>query len=72
LNIRLSRSFRLAEGWSLEGIAETFNALNHRNNLTLNGNFGIGAYPNSPSPTYGQITAVNDPRTIQLALRLRF
>jgi hypothetical protein len=72
LNVRLSRSFRVAEGWSLEGIAETFNALNHRNNLTLNGNFGIGIYPSSPSPTYGQITAVNDPRTIQLALRLRF
>jgi hypothetical protein len=72
LGARLSRSFRLAEGWSLEGIAESFNALNHRNNLTVNGNFGVGAYPGSPAATFGQITAVNDPRTIQLALRLKF
>ncbi|GAC1428960.1 MAG: hypothetical protein NVSMB62_26750 [Acidobacteriaceae bacterium] len=28
----------------LEGMAEAFNALNHRNNLTLNANFGPGAY----------------------------
>ena len=72
LGVRVSRSFRLAEGWSLEGIAESFNALNHRNNLTINGNFGTGAYPASPSSTFGQITAVNDPRSIQLALRLKF
>jgi hypothetical protein len=72
VNARLSRSFRLTERWSLEGIAEAFNALNHRNDLTRNGSFGTGAYPISPSPTYGQITAVNDPRTIQFALRLKF
>ena len=58
--------------WSLEGIGEAFNALNHRNNLTRNGNFGTGTYPTNPFPTYGQITAVNEPRTFQFALRLKF
>jgi hypothetical protein len=72
VNVRLSRTFRLTETWSLESIAEAFNSVNHRNNLTRNGNFGTGAYPTSPSPTYGQITAVNEPRTIQFALRLKF
>ena len=72
VNARLSRSFHLTERWSLEGIAEAFNALNHRNNLTRNGSFGTGVYPTSPSSTYGQITAVNDPRTLQFALRLKF
>ena len=72
VNVRLSRRFRLAEHWSLEGIAEAFNTLNHRNNLTRVGNFGTGAYPTNPASNYGQITAVNDPRTMQFALRLRF
>jgi hypothetical protein len=56
----------------LEGLAEAFNLLNHRNNLTRNGVFGSGAYPSNPSPSFGQVTAVNDPRSMQLALRLRF
>ncbi len=70
--LRVSRSFQLAEHWRLEGLAEAFNLLNHRNNLTLNGNFGPGAYPTNPSPAFRQVTAVQDPRSIQLALRLRF
>ena len=53
-------------------MAEAFNTLNHRNNLTLNGAFGSGAYPTNPSPAFGQVTAVNDPRVVQLALRIRF
>lgn len=69
---RVSRSFRVSERARLEGLAEAFNALNHRNNLTKNGAFGAGAFPSSPSPSFGQVTAVNDPRSLQLALRLRF
>jgi hypothetical protein len=72
VSARLSRTFRLTEHWRLEGLAEAFNALNHRNNLSRNNNFGAGAYPTSPSSTFGQVTAVNDPRVVQLALRLRF
>ena len=63
---------RSSERLRLEAMAEAFNALNHRNNLTRNGSFGSGAYPTNPSPAFGQITAVNDPRSVQLALRLRF
>jgi len=53
----------------MEGIAEAFNVLNHRNNLTLNGTFGTGVYPLNPSGSFGQVTAVNDSRVVQLALR---
>lgn len=72
VNLRVSRAFALGEHLRIEALAEAFNALNHRNNLTQNGVFGTGAYPSSPSATFGQVTAVNDPRVIQLALRLRF
>jgi hypothetical protein len=72
VSTRLSRSFHIGERVRLEAMAEAFNALNHRNNLTRNANFGPGAYPANPSPTFGQVTAVNDPRSVQLALRLSF
>ena len=69
---RISRTIALNEHWKLEALAEAFNLLNHRNDLTRNGTFGTGTYPVSPNATFGQITAVNDPRSMQLALRLRF
>jgi hypothetical protein len=69
---RLSRTFALGERLKLEGIAEAFNALNHRNNLIPNGTFGPGLFPTNPLPSFGQPTAVGDPRSLQLALRLSF
>ncbi len=72
VSARLSRSFRITERLRLEGMAEAFNLLNHRNNLTRNANFGAGAYPDNPSPAFGQVTAVQDPRSLQFALRFRF
>ena len=72
IGTRVSRGFRISENVRLEALAEAFNALNHRNNLTNNGVFGAGAYPTNPSSSFGQVTAVNDPRSMQLALRLRF
>lgn len=72
LSTRISRTFALSERWRLETMAESFNALNHRNNLTRSGVFGTGAYPLAPSSTFDQVTAVNDPRSVQLAMRLRF
>jgi hypothetical protein len=72
MSTRISRSFAVSDRWRLEAMAESFNALNHRNNLTKNGTFGTGLYPLAPSSTFGQVTAVNDPRSVQLALRLRF
>lgn len=71
-NVRVSRAFRIAGRTELEALAEGFNLTNHRNVVTRNANFGPGAYPASPSPTFGQITAVGDPRTFQLGLRVRF
>jgi hypothetical protein len=70
--LRVSRAFRLAGRVELEGVAEGFNLTNHQNVLTRNTNFGPGAYPTNPSPTFGQITAVGEPRTFQFGLRARF
>ncbi len=72
LNARLSRTVPLHERLNLEAIAEAFNALNHRNDMVPNGTFGSGAYPSTPSGTFGQATAVGDPRSVQLALRLQW
>jgi hypothetical protein len=72
VSLRLSRSFRLWNNVRAEAMAEAFNLTNRRNDLTRVGNFGPGAYPTSPAATFNQITAVGDPRTWQLAVRLRF
>ena len=72
LNPRLSRSFALTERVHFEGIAETFNSLNHRNDMIPNGTWGAGPFPATPSATFGQATAVGDPRSIQLAARFTF
>ena len=55
LTTRISRVFSLRERVRLEAIAEAFNALNHRNNLTLNSNFGSGIYPINPLPSFRQL-----------------
>ncbi|MBV9083198.1 MAG: TonB-dependent receptor [Acidobacteriaceae bacterium] len=72
VNTRLTRSFALTERLRMQAIAEAFNTLNHRNNLIPNGTFGPGLYPINPLPSFGQATAVGDPRTLQLAIRLTF
>jgi hypothetical protein len=72
LGLRVSRSFRIGESIRADGIAEAFNLTNRRNDLTRIGNFGTGTYPTSPAPTFNQITAVGDPRTVQLAIRIHF
>jgi hypothetical protein len=56
----------------LEGIVEAYNALNHRNDLIPNATWGVGAYPAMLNPTFGQATAVGDPRNVQLGARLSF
>ena len=72
VNARLSRVFTLSEKLKLEAIAESFNILNHRNDLIPNGTFGTGAYPSAPLSTFGQPTAVADARSFQLALKISF
>ena len=72
MSLRVSRAFRIAGRLRVEGLAEVFNLTNRINNLTRNTNFGSGAYPANPLPTFNQITAVGDPRTWQFAIRARF
>jgi hypothetical protein len=72
VNARLSRTFQITDRLKVDAMFESFNALNHVNGVTLNGTFGAGAYPANPSPSFGQMTAVGDPRTAQLALRASF
>jgi hypothetical protein len=72
LGARVSRSFRIRDRVSVEGLLEAFNLTNHRNVVSYNANFGSGAFPASPSATFGQVLAVGEPRSLQLAARLRF
>ena len=72
LGTRLSRTFYLRERLKLEALVEGFNLTNHVNGVSLNGVFGTGAYPTTPSSTFGQMTGAGDARSFQFALRLAF
>ena len=72
INARVSRSFRISGRAQIEALVEAFNLTNRTNVVTVNGNFGAGAYPTKPSATFGQATAVGDPRSVQLAARVKF
>jgi hypothetical protein len=72
LGLRVSRSFRIGERVRAEGLIEVFNLTDHMNVVARNGNFGPGAYPTNPLPSFGQVTAVGDSRTVQLGFRVRF
>lgn len=72
VSARVSRVFRVRGRVHVEAIAEGFNLTNRFNALTRNANFGPGAYPGTPSATFGQITAVGEPRALQFGLRVRF
>ncbi len=72
VNARLARTFSISSRVRVEALVEAFNLTNRRNVVTYNANFGAGAYPTNPSPNFGQITAVGEPRSLQVAARLRF
>ena len=72
LGARLSRAFPVGKSLRLEAQLEAFNLTNRVNSLTRQSNFGTGAYPTNPTPSFNTITAVGDPRTLQLGIRLRF
>ena len=72
VNLRVSRAFHFNDRVQLEALGEVFNLTNRQNVLTRNANFGSAAYPTNPSPTFGQVTAVGEPRSFQLGARLRF
>jgi len=64
LDLRLSRMFPLNSRVSIETLVDAFNMLNRANYQVPNNII--------TSPTFGQPTAVNDPRQLQLGLRLLF
>ncbi len=70
--LRLSRAFALGGRTRLEALVEAFNLTNHMNVITVQGNFGSGAYPLSPAPNFGAPTSVGEPRSLQLGMRVRF
>jgi outer membrane receptor protein involved in Fe transport len=72
VSARLSRVIPVGERVRIQAMAEAFNLLNHRNDLIPNATFGTGVYPDAPRSTFGQPTAVADPRAIQLALRITY
>jgi hypothetical protein len=72
LNMRASRRIPVGGRVSVEALIEAFNVTNRTNVVTRNTNFGPGPYPSQPLSTFDQATAVGDPRTFQIGLRLRF
>jgi Carboxypeptidase regulatory-like domain/TonB dependent receptor len=72
MNVRLSRGFKVTKRLQVDALAEMFNVTNRVNRLARNTVFGSGAYPTNPLPLFGQITAVGDPRTWQLGVRVSF
>jgi hypothetical protein len=63
-NLSLIRDFRLGESKRIQFRAEAFNVLNHPNFLIPGTTLG--------TDTFGRITGTEDPRQIQLAVRLYF
>jgi hypothetical protein len=72
LNVRVSRAVPLRGRLRLDALVEAFNVTNHQNVLTRNANFGPGAFPSNPSPTFRQVTAVAEPRAFQVGARITF
>jgi hypothetical protein len=87
-DMRLSRTFNITERTHLEALAEAFNLTNTLNVRFFNTAYGAADFcptggaangcigplfkEGSPNPSYGTPRAVNNPRQIQLAIRLTF
>ena len=72
LGARISRVFHITDRVQFEALVEGFNLTDRANVITRNTNFGPGAYPTNPSPSFNQITAVGEPRSFQFGARVRF
>jgi hypothetical protein len=72
LSLRVSRAFQLGGGRRIEGMLEAFNVTNRVNPVTRNTTFGTGSFPSAPLAAFNTVTAVGDPRTLQLGLRMSF
>jgi hypothetical protein len=72
VDVRIQKRFSLKGRLHLDGVCEVFNLFNRVNFTQINRTFGPGAYPDFPLPTYGQFTAADPPRQVQLAVRMSF
>ena len=69
LDVRLSWRAPIRGRLTLEALVEGFNVLNRTNLRTPNNVFGAGT---APLPSFGRATAAEDPRQIQIGVRLGF
>jgi Carboxypeptidase regulatory-like domain/TonB dependent receptor len=72
LSLRVSRSFQLPRGAQIHGLLEAFNLTNRTNAITRNTTFGTGSFPDTPLSSFNTVTAVGDPRTLQVGVRFSF
>jgi hypothetical protein len=72
MSLRVSRSVAIRGGSRLEGLIEAFNLTDRVNPITRNTTFGPGSYPSNPVPSFGMVTAVGDPRSLQFGARFTF
>ncbi|MES1256491.1 MAG: TonB-dependent receptor [Acidobacteriota bacterium] len=72
MSLRVSRAFQFGGGRRIEGMFEVFNLTNRVNPVARNTTFGTGSYPSTPVSSFDTVTAVGDPRTLQLGLRMSF
>lgn len=64
IDFTMTKNIKFGEGMRLQLRGEAFNILNHTNFRTIGTNVTLG--------TYGTVTAVRDPRTIQLGAKFIF
>jgi hypothetical protein len=72
VDARVSKSVRIRERLELEGLLEVFNLFNRTNFIDVQNVFGVGAYPDNASATFGRFTQAGNSRQVQLAARVRF
>jgi hypothetical protein len=70
----LLKSTAIAENVKLQFRAEAFNVFNHAQSRALppTGGSSTGNFNNTGAGGFGYVTAVNDPRIMQIALKLLF
>jgi len=71
-NVRMEATTDQQSGTVSLSVPEGFNVTSRTNVVSVNGNFGAGPYPTDPARNFGAATAVGEPRTVQLGVRLRW
>ena len=72
LDLRVSKSLRVAGHVRATLILDVLNAFNTTNYTDVNRVFGTGAYPANPLPAFGQFTQAAPPRQVQLGARVTY